>query len=195
MERASTDVKHEYFDGYIYLMAGGSRRHSTLGGNAYSLLREAVADGPCRTYNSDMRVRLSESVQVYPDATVTCDERDDENAEDDEIAYPRLVLEVLSPNTERIDRGRKLRYYQSCPTIEEYALVNSDYQAIEVYRRGTGEWTYRRFEVGDEVELVSIGAQIPIAEYYRQTTVPESPPRLAESIGMPTDDAEDVSPR
>ena len=116
-----------------------------------------------------MRVRLSDSVQVYPDVTVTCDERDDENAEDDEIAYPRLVVEVLSPYTERTDRGRKLRDYLSCPSIEEYVLVNSEYQAVEVYRRGGRNWTYHRFESGDEVELAGIGAPIPIAAFYERT--------------------------
>jgi Uma2 family endonuclease len=193
LERASTDAKHEYYDGYVHLMAGGSRRHSTLGVNTLNALTGAVAGGPCRAYNSDMRVRLSESVEVYPDVTVTCDERDDENAEDDEIAYPRLVVEVLSPHTERIDRGRKLRDYQSCPTIEEYALVNSDYQAVEVYRRGGADWTYRRYEAGDEVELVGIGARLPIAVFYRRTTVPTSLPGLAGSPSTPHEDAEDVS--
>jgi Uma2 family endonuclease len=190
IERASTDVKHEYYDGYIYFMAGGTRRHAILGGNTYNLLAEAVAGGPCRVYNSDMRVRLSAAVEVYPDATVTCDERDDENDEDDEIAYPRLVVEVLSPHTERIDRGRKLRDYQSCLTIEEYALVNSDYQAVEVYRRSGRDWTYNRYETGDEVELASIGTHFPVSVFYGRTTVPTSPPSPART---PSDEAEDVS--
>src|SRR5262249_35607235 len=134
LERASPSAKHEYFDGHVYLMSGGTRRrHSTLGGNTHNLLVEALGDGPRRAYNSDMRVRLAERVQVYPDASVTCDERDQENDEDDEIAFPHLIIEVLSPNTERTDRGRKLRDYQACPSVEEYALVHSEYQAVEVY--------------------------------------------------------------
>jgi len=193
LERASSDAKHEYFDGYIYLMAGGTRRHATLGGNTYSLLAGAVVGGPCRAYNSDMRVRLSETVEVYPDATVTCDERDGENGEDDEIAFPRLVVEVLSPQTERTDRGRKLRDYQACPTIEEYALVNCDYQAVELYRRGAQTWTYHRYETGDEVELASIGTRFLLVEFYKRTTVPVLPPGPANATGASGHDTERAS--
>ena len=71
-------------------MAGGTRRHAVLSGNTYSLLAEAVAGGPCRVYNSEMRVRVSDSVQVYTDASVTSS--DQENDQDDEIAFPRLVV-------------------------------------------------------------------------------------------------------
>lgn len=176
LERDSPE-RHEFIDGHVYLMEGGTRLHSVLGRNVAALLTEAVGDGPCEVYNSDMRVRLSETVQVYPDATVTCDERDRVNNEDDEIGYPRLVVEVLSPGTERADRGRKLRDYQTCPTIEEYALVSSDYQAVEVYRRGGIEWTYHRYEAGEEAELTSIGARMPFAALYRRTAVPVAPVR------------------
>ena len=176
VERAGTQTKHEYYEGHLYLMAGGTRRHAALSGNTYSLLAAAVAGGPCRVYNSDMRVRVSDSVQVYPDASVTCDQRDQENDQDDEIAFPRLVVEVLSSSTERIDRGRKLRDYQACSTVEEYALVNSEYQAVELYRRSGREWTYRRYESDDVVEFVSIDARFPLAAFYSRTSVPTVPP-------------------
>lgn len=173
LERGGGGTKHEYVDGQIYAMSGGTRRHALLCGAIYALLAHATGDGPCRAYNSDMHVRLSESVQVYPDASVTCDERDQENDEDDEIAYPRLVVEVLSSHTERVDRGYKLREYQACPSIQEYVLVNSDYQAIEVYRREGPDWIYRRYEPGDEVVLPSIGLRCPVSAVYRLTTLPK----------------------
>ncbi len=176
MERASTE-RHEFIDGHVYLMAGGTRLHSALGRNVVTLLTEAVGDGPCEVYNSDMRVRLSESVYVYPDATVTCDERDRVTDEEDEIAYPRVVVEVLSAGTERTDRGRKLRDYQACRTVEEYALVSSEYQAVEIYRRSGSSWTYHRYEAGDNAELTSIGARMPLAAVYRRTSVPIAPAR------------------
>jgi len=176
MERESAE-RHELFDGYVYLMAGGTRLHSALGRNVVTLLIEVVGEGPCEVYNSDMRVRLSEAIQVYPDATVTCDERDQVNDDEDEIAYPRLVVEVLSQGTERVDRGRKLRDYQACPTIEEYALVSSEYQAMEVYRRSGSGWTYHRYEADGVAELTSIGARFPLAALYRRTAVPDMPAR------------------
>ncbi|MDQ2830514.1 MAG: Uma2 family endonuclease [Chloroflexota bacterium] len=176
LERNSSE-RHEFVDGHVYLMAGGTRLHAAVGRNVVALLTAAMGDGPCEVYNSDMRVRLSEAVQVYPDATVTCDERDRVNDEDDEIAHPRLVIEVLSPGTERADRGRKLRDYQTCPTIEEYVLVSTEYQAIEVYRRGATGWTYHRYEAGHDAELTSISARLPFTALYRRTAVPIAPAR------------------
>lgn len=176
IERAGPE-RHEFIDGHIYLMSGGTRLHSVLGRNIVTLSMEAIGDGPCEVYNSDMRVRLSRTVQVYPDVTVTCDERDRVNDEEDEIAYPCLVVEVLSSGTERADRGRKPRDYQACPGIEEYVLVGSEYQAVEVYRRAESGWTSHRYEAGDEAELVSIGARLPLAALYRRTPVPIAPAR------------------
>lgn len=176
MERGSAE-RHEFVDGHVYLMSGGTRLHSALGRNVVALLTAAVGDSSCEVYTSDMRVRLSETVQVYPDATVTCDERDRVNDEDDEIAYPRVVVEVLSPGTERADRGRKLRDYQRCRTIEEYALVSSEYQAVEVYRRNKTGWTHHRYEAGEDAELTSISVRLPLAAVYRRTAVPLVPAR------------------
>jgi Uma2 family endonuclease len=177
LERASTGAKHEYFDGQVYAMAGGTRRHSRLGRNIVGALTAVVGEGPCEVYISDMRVRLSDSVEVYPDATVTCDERDITDDEDDEIVYPKLVVEVLSPGTEHIDRGRKLHDYQRCPSVEEYALVNADYRAVEVYRRNGPDWTYHRYEGDDVVGLACIDARIPLAAIYHRTAIPAVPPR------------------
>lgn len=174
-ERASTD-RHEFFDGYVYAMAGGSRAHSGLGRMIATLLAVALGDeSPCEVYNSDMRVRMSEAVLVYPDVTVTCDERDRINTVDDEISYPRLVVEVLSQSTEHRDRGRKLRDYQTCPSVQEYVLVNVDYRAVEVYRRGAESWTYHRFEGDDIAEFASIEVRIPLARIYARITLPLEP--------------------
>src|SRR6185437_1376460 len=125
-ERASP-LRHEYYHGQVYAMAGGTRRHSRLGRRLATLLAVALGDdSPCEVFNSDMRLCLSESVLDYPDVAVSRDERDQVNNADDEIFFPRLVVEVLSRSTEYRDRGRKLRDYQGCPSIMEYGLVNTD---------------------------------------------------------------------
>lgn len=170
-ERAS-DERHEFADGRLRFMLGGTRRHSKLGRNLINLLTGATDDSPCEVYTSDMRVRISERVQVYPDISVSCDERDVYDDGDDEIAYPCLVVEVLSPSTERIDRGRKLRDYQTCPFLQEYVMVNMEHQAVELYRRGKEGWTHHRFEGDADVELISIDARFPLTAVYRGTDVP-----------------------
>jgi Uma2 family endonuclease len=92
------------------------------------------------------------------------------------IYFPRLVVEVLSPITETRDRSEKFRAYQKCPSIEEYVLIRTAYQEVEIFNLQGDIWTYRRFEPGQEVELRSISLTIPLAALYRRTDVPEQEP-------------------
>ena len=126
-----------------------------------------------------MRVRLSEERYVYPDASVSCNERDRGDVET--IQSPRLVVEVLSPGTEAYDRGDKFGYYRSCPTIEEYVLVNTQRQAIEVYRKARPNlWTLHFFEPGDHVELASLNIRFLISSLYRNVVFSEeNPPEIS----------------
>jgi len=109
---------------------------------------------------------------VYPDATVSCDERD--RGTGDIIHFPRLIIEVLSPGTEAYDRGQKFIYYRTCPTIMEYVLVDTQRQAVDVYRRASANlWTLHLFGPDDRVELASINVNFPIAALYEGVTLSE----------------------
>lgn len=175
LERNSHDAKHEYIDGQIYLMAGGSRAHGRIGSNAVRALEDALGNGSCNVYNSDVAVRLSPTRYMYPDATVTCDERDQATADETEIHFPRVIVEVLSETTEVYDRSGKFALYRACPSVQEYVLVATRYQAVEVYRRTERGWTsYQTYAPGEVVELASIGLSFPLAALYRRTTVPET---------------------
>lgn len=80
---------------------------------------------------------------------------------------------MLSPSTEATDRGKKFRYYQSCPSIQEYVLISTQEQAIDVYRRVSDNlWTLHPFGSGDEIELKSINVSIPLEALYENVTVP-----------------------
>ncbi len=174
LERTSTDVKHEYIDGRVYAMSGGSLAHSSIGINAVRVLQDALraTDKQCYTYNSDVAARLSSKRYTYPDASVTCDERDKPSPDTIEIQSPRVIVEVLSDSTEAYDRGRKLGYYRACPTIEEYVLIASKYQSVEVYRRTQRGWIYDFYSPEDEIELVSLSISISVAALYRDAGVP-----------------------
>ncbi len=168
------DVKYEYVDGRVYLMSGGTANHARIGSNVVRVLEDALGDGPCNVYNSDLSVRLSETRYTFPDASVTCDERD--QGEEDRVQSPRLIVEVLSDSTEAYDRGKKFALYRQCPTIEEYVLVATDHQAIEVFHRTPEGWSAyhaRLYGPGHTVEIASLGIQFPIASIYRRTTVKE----------------------
>jgi Uma2 family endonuclease len=165
LDRDSIDTRYEYVDGYAYMMAGGTLDHSTISINIIGQLRDRLRRSTCRVYNSDARVRLSISRYVYPDITVSCDERD--RGRSDIIRSPQIVIEVLSPATEAYDRGMKFVYYRSCPTIEEYVLVDTQRQAVDIYRRATQNlWMLHLYGEGDQVELASINIRIPIATFY-----------------------------
>ena len=172
LDRASTEGRYEYIDGLAYLLAGGTADHSIITLNIMDAIHSFLRDSPCRIYNSDLRVRLSKSHYVYPDASVSCDPRD--RGQVDTIQYPRLAVEVLSPSTEGYDRGRKFGYYRACPTLQEYVLVDSQRQAVEVYRRETDNlWVLHAFGPGDEVNLASLGVRFPAAAVYADVKLPD----------------------
>jgi Uma2 family endonuclease len=176
LERSS-EVKHEYIDGYIYAMAGGSKAHARIAMNVSNLLDTAFGDGPCIAYNSDAATQISERRYTYADVVVSCSERDQATRGETEVVEPRVVFEVLSDNTEHTDRGRKSDDYRTCPSLQEYVFIGTRYQRVEVYRRTPDGWGLFRFHgPGDEVELTSVGVRFAVAALYRRTDVPETAP-------------------
>jgi len=175
LERTSHDRKHEYIDGHVYALAGGTRIHSSIGANVVSALQAALraAGKKCYTYNSDMAVRVSSTRYIYPDASVSCDERDRPTIDDTEIHNPCVIVEVLSASTEAYDRGKKLSYYLACPSIKEYALIASHQQTVEIYRRTAKNWSYAMYGPNDELELPSLAISVPVSAFYVDTGVPE----------------------
>ncbi len=166
LDQESQGERYEYIDGYAYMLAGGTANHSTISVNITSQLNSLLSDDSCRVYNSDMKVHLFETRYVYPDVTVSCDERDRGTVET--LRYPRLVIEVLSQSTEGYDRGLKFEYYRACSTIDEYVLVETQRQAVDVYRRARKDlWTLHFFRAGDTVELASVNISLPMSALYK----------------------------
>lgn len=174
LDRNSLDARYEYIDGIVTMLAGGTTNHSRISINVVSLLQAALRGSSCEVFNSDLRVSISSTRYVLPDASVSCDPRDLEG-ENDIIYSPRVIVEVLSPSTEATDRGKKFRYYQSCLSIQEYVLISTQEQAVDVYQRASNNlWTLHPFEPGDEVELKSINASIPLEALYENVTMPSA---------------------
>jgi Uma2 family endonuclease len=170
------EVKHEYIDGNIYAMAGGSEAHSRIAVNALEELDRALGDSPCMVYSSNVAARLSETRYTYPDVVITCSGPGIASRNRTEVEAPGVVFEVLSESTEHHDRTRKFGYYRQCESLREYVLVNTESQLIEVYRRTDEGWgMFRIYGPGDSVALTSVGVHVPVAAFYRRTDVPESP--------------------
>jgi Uma2 family endonuclease len=165
LDRNSKNARYEYLDGELRMLAGGSTYHSAIIANLTGILTGQLASSSCWVFNTDIRLHLSESRYVHPDVTVSCDERDQEL--DDMIHYPCLVIEVLSPTTEAKDRGEKIFYYQECPTIQEFLLVDSQSIRIEVYHREEDGWKLHTYGPESTVKLESLAIQFPIGAIYR----------------------------
>jgi Uma2 family endonuclease len=162
-------------------MSGGTFEHSDIALNLTTALKIHLRGKVCRVANSDMKVLPSdgENPSYFPDVTVTCNPEDYKRGSTT-IRSPRLIIEVLSPSTTYRDRGEKLRVYKACPSMEEYAMVSTRRQEIEVFRRmRANTWENTQYTVEQEVTLVSVGLTIPVSEIYADTDVPPHASALA----------------
>jgi Uma2 family endonuclease len=159
-------LRHEYIDGEVYAMTGGTLNHSEIAGNLTFLLKAHLRGGACRVLNSDGRVNIYDSNDyVYPDLTVTCDGRDKSNTKF--VNHPCLIVEVLSPTTEAYDRGEKFFMYRRSPSLQDYILVSANKMAIDVFHKDDrGSWDIINHRLGDVVELKSINLTFPIEEVF-----------------------------
>lgn len=160
-------LKHEYDDGEILAMAGGSRRHNALASRVCAALEQARRPG-CVAFQSDQKVRVLATGRVtYPDASMVCGpiEGDPDDPTGVTITNPTLIVEVLSVSTEEVDRGSKWQHYQLLPSLQEYVLVSQSHPRVECYRRlASGAWEYRDVTHG-VVELAS-GATLDLASLF-----------------------------
>lgn len=168
MERQSP-IRHEFIDGYVYAMSGGTRRHDHIARNVTRLLEDHVQGGSCQVYSMNMRVRLAnEPDYVYADASVTCDPRDMADDLADYISHPRLVVEVLSDSTEKHDRGAKFDLYRGRASLDEYVLIETERAGVEARRRDEhGVWSTTLHGPNDTVLLASVNLSLPIGALYR----------------------------
>ena len=165
--------RHEYIDGEVYAMSGGTINHGDIALNFGALLKSHMRGRGCKTLNSDCRVSIVGSTKyVYPDLSVTCDERDQTTAQ--YITYPCLIVEVLSPGTEAYDRGNKFKMYRRNPSLQEYVLVSADTIEIELFRKtDTDDWRIINYQAGDTVELKSINLTCQIEQIYEDIVFSE----------------------
>ena len=157
------EIRHEYIDGEVFAMAGASRNHGLLVANCVQVLSNHLQSGTCMTFSSDIKVK-TERCFFYPDVTVVCD---DEEGDDYYTEKPRLIIEVVSKSTRRMDKTTKLAAYKTLPSLLEYVLIEQDYVEIELFRRSQN-WFAEHYFLGDEVELESVGLTVSVADLYRR---------------------------
>jgi Uma2 family endonuclease len=139
-------MRYEYAGGVATMMTGGSVARATIAINFVIALRRILRGSGCRPFGSDMKIIANGTIR-YPDVSVTCRPIDDR---DDTVPDPVLVVEVISPSTEREDRGRKKFDYFATPSIRHHAIVEQEARRIDLYTRAGGHWTDEVVE-GDAV--------------------------------------------
>ena len=150
-----SQVRHEYLDGRVYAMAAAGERHDRIAMNAAFHLRGPASGGDCGVYMSDIRVQVRDgNGYYYPDVMVAC------SPDDDHQLYKRspcLIVEVLSPGTETIDRREKWSAYSAIESLRYYLLISSQHRQIEYFVRNADD-TWETTEIdSDETLTIQCG--------------------------------------
>lgn len=159
------DLKAELDNGYIRMMAGGTRDHARVRMNLYRYLGNALRGSGCRPYGSGMGVRAADLSLRYPDVCVECGDRS-AAGDDTVLTQPRVVIEVLSPGTREHDLKAKLPEYRSVPSIDTIAFIDTDAETISVHQRIENGWTETLFSTTLDLALPSIEVTVPHAEIF-----------------------------
>jgi Uma2 family endonuclease len=173
MERAS-EVKHEYYQGEIFAMAGASNRHITISSNLIIELGTRLKTSPCFPYGSDMRIHIPENTLfTYPDISIICG--DINTFDKDTAIQPTILIEILSKSTRDYDRGGKFKLYRDIPTLKEYMLVDSENIGVEIFRLNKhNHWELEEYKnLKDIITLPAIGVSFSMEDIYARTMLEE----------------------
>lgn len=166
---AASEFRYEFMDGYVLAMAGGSRSHERIVRNLIAALEPLLQPRGCESFGSNLKVKTPTRMRSYPDVSIVCGKPEFTQDNGDALVNPIVIIEVLSPSTEDIDRGRKFQHYRTLPSLGEYVLIAQDKYEIE-YRRRTpdGRWIIDYSEPGEtHLELQSLGITLLLETVYR----------------------------
>ena len=174
-ERAG-DQKHEYYQGEVFAMVGASFEHVGIAANLLATLHGQLQGGPCRVFQSDLRVKVSRTgLYTYPDVGVVCDRPQFDDDRNDTLLNPRVIIEVLSPSTENYDRGKKFAHYRTVESLAEYLLISQDQPRVEQYVcQPNRDWLLHEATEPDEtIHLPSIDCDLKLSDVYASIDLTE----------------------
>ena len=170
--------RSEFSDGEMFQMAGASREHNAITRNLTAELDNRLKDGSCQVFAADQRVKVDRTgLYTYPDLLIVCGEPEYAAEDRNTLTNPRVVIEVLSPSTERYDRTTKFRHYKQLPSVQEYVLVSQDEPLVERFTRAAdGSWPQVEFVGLDAtLALATVPAAVPLADVFRGVEFPPRP--------------------
>ncbi|MGD1903480.1 MAG: Uma2 family endonuclease [Geitlerinemataceae cyanobacterium] len=164
-------IRHEYRDGEVFAMTGGTLNHNAIILNVALSLKLQLRGSGCRVFAESAKVRIeTRNAFYYPDIVVTCDDRD-RPSKKQYAEHPSLIVEVLSPSTARYDRTEKFADYRTIPSLCEFVLVSTDLQQVEhFYKDERDKWNL--IDAADPIQLTSVNCSIALAEIYDDTDIP-----------------------
>ncbi|MDQ3131771.1 MAG: Uma2 family endonuclease [Acidobacteriota bacterium] len=168
-----SETRHEFIYGEVFAMAGASDSHGVIVGNIFGNIWTHLKNSRCQPFAENMKLKADAQTFYYPDVIVACDEPPKSAYYREE---PVLLVEVLSPTTERTDRKEKLAVYKNIASLREYLIVSQEKISVEVHRKLADEtWQTEIYDETDaEIMLDSIDFNLPLDEIYRRVNFPNS---------------------
>jgi Uma2 family endonuclease len=165
--------KHEFLDGDIYAMAGGTPAHAALSVAVSTLLSTQLVGRPCRVFSSDLRVRvMATGLATYPDVSVVCGDLVLDPESPVTVTNPIVLVEVASDATAEWDRTEKLEHYQQIPSLRECVIVSHRQMLLEAWRRlSDGSWHHQQAKAGETLRLESLGCALVVNDVYGRAGV------------------------
>jgi len=180
------EFRHELIDGELVLKSGSSQAHSLINTNLCRIISTQLLETTCQAYAIMLRVRAEKHRNYfYPDFMVACDGQFILSKESDTLTNPSVIIEILSPSSEKIDRGPKFHAYLKIPSLKAYLLIAQDRYSVEIYSRQGEGWHYQHYQMPeDRIEIESIGVRLTVAEIYHLVKFPPGPdPNEASASG------------
>lgn len=170
---ANSDIKYEHIQGEVYAMAGASPNHNRIAFRLGSRLDDHFANKSCEGFGGDQLIEIEKyDSRFFPDMSVVCGEPEFTDSNPQALLNPILIIEVLSPSTEKFDRDEKFRIYRGLKSLREYVLI-SQYspQIICYYLNDAGVWEFRdAVGLDSEITLQSIDCTLSLADVYERVT-------------------------
>ena len=171
LQEQSSIIKHEYVDGWVRAMTGATNRHNRIGINCTFQLMKQLQGKPCQPYNSDTKVRIQQRGSTrfyYPDLQVVCDPNSESESFQD---HPKLIIEILSASTRRIDLDEKLVAYTQITSLDYYIIFEQHQPQAILMRRIEGLFTRELIEgLSAMIELPSLSCSLALKDVYDGVT-------------------------
>jgi Uma2 family endonuclease len=169
--------RHEYYKGEVFAMAGASINHESIVGETHLAIGNHLRKKPCRVFLSNLKIKVKQNTLVtYPDLSIYCEEITTYKNRTDTVTNPTVLIEVLSPSTQKYDRGNKFMLYKELTSLKEYVLISSTEILVEHYlKRPDGEWQLSVYKQKDDlITIQSIDFTTAISVFYENADFNEA---------------------